>query len=60
MEKKKLLLILPIEVHQALREYQIDRAAVDRTTTILNTLIVELIAKGVEQFKSAPSDKVGA
>lgn len=40
---KTLLLTLTDEEHRALKEYQIDRAAADRSKTILNTLIVELI-----------------
>lgn len=47
---KKFLLILSEDEHNALREYQIDRAAKDRSKTILNKLIVELIMEASDEM----------
>jgi hypothetical protein len=40
---KTLLLKLPDEVHETLKEYQIDRQTADRRKTFLNDLLVEII-----------------
>jgi hypothetical protein len=46
---KKLLLVLPDDVHSSLKEYQIDRSSQDRTRTNLNALLIEIIAAGTNR-----------
>jgi hypothetical protein len=50
---KSFLLKLPEEVHQSLKEYQIDRAAVDRTKTKLNDLLIEMILSSTKPNTAA-------
>jgi hypothetical protein len=44
---KKLLLKLPDEVHDSLKEFQIDCNHVTRTRSNLNTVLVELVRSGI-------------
>jgi hypothetical protein len=45
---KSLMLKLPDDVHDSLKQYQIDRSSKDRTRTPLNALLVELIESGTK------------
>ena len=57
---KKLLLILPDEVHTALKEYQIDYTAQKRVMSNLNEVLVDIIKKAVKRDEVKPVDKVEA
>jgi hypothetical protein len=58
MNSKKFLLIIPENEHEVLKQYQREKAAADHESTILNTLIRELITTGIEKYKRVPDRRL--